>query len=91
MEFLQLRQHGGVIARRNGFGADDPGIKLGVGRFDQPLEIVEPGIVELVDMGVGETADDEIRLAHAAPPGAEQSLRRRSSNPSLDRSVMVPC
>ena len=74
MESDQCRQHGGVVGRRRALGADDPGVELGVGRFDQPLEIVEPGVVELVDMGIGEAADDQIHLAHAAPPGAEQKL-----------------
>ena len=74
VEGNQCREHRGVIRRRRALGAGDPGVEVGIGRFDQPLEIVEACGVELVDMGIGEAADDEIHLAHAAPPGPEQKL-----------------
>ena len=71
---MSCAQHGGVVFRGNAFVAADPGIKLGIGHFDQPLEIVERRLIELVDIDVGETADDQIHFAHAAPPGAKQEL-----------------
>src|SRR5215472_371526 len=68
----QPAQHRRVLWRRDGFIADDPRIKLGIGDFDQPLELVERGVIEGVDAGIGETADDQIHFAHAAAPGAKQ-------------------
>ena len=61
----------GFVFRRDGFGADHPGVKLGIGHFDQPLEIAEFAVVEFLDKGIGETADDQVGLAYAAPPGPE--------------------
>ena len=65
--------------------ADDPGVKLGIGRFDQAFEVVERRGVKRGDMGVGETADDQVDLAHAAPPGPEQDLA-----PPLIQSLARP-
>ena len=61
----------GFVIGRDGFGADHPGVKLGIGHFDQPLEIAELAFVEFLDKGVGEAADDQVGFAHAAPPSPE--------------------
>ena len=60
--------------RRLGWKSREREVKLGIGRFDQALEIIERRGVERGDVGVGETADDQVDLAHAPPPGPEQDL-----------------
>ena len=69
----KLPQHVGIVVLRHGLAADHPGVKAGVGHFDQPLEIIERIVIEFVDVGVGKAADDQIGLAYAAAPGAEQN------------------
>src|SRR4029079_8037316 len=85
VERPQLFEHGGVVAGGRPLAADNPGVKLGIGRFHQPLEIVEACGVERGDMGVGEAADDQVHLAHAAAPGPEQNLA-----PPLVQSLARP-
>src|ERR1700730_18096584 len=71
---FELPQHGGVVIGRDIALAADQGIEVGIGQFDQPLEIVQRRLVQRADMGIGKAADDQIGLAHAAAPGAEQKL-----------------
>src|ERR1700730_18970021 len=71
---FELPQHGGVVVRRDVALAADPGIEVGIRHFDQPLEIIQRRLVQRADMGIGEAADDQVGLAHAAAPGAEQKL-----------------
>ena len=51
-----------------------PGEQVVIRHLEQPLEIVEFGLAEVRDRGVGEAAEDQVGLAHAAMPGAEQHL-----------------
>ena len=83
---LELAQHGGVVVAGMSRLAADPGIEVGIRHFDQPLEIVQRRLVECVDMGIGKAADDQIGLAHAAPPGPEQKLLA-AAHPGL-RSIV---
>src|SRR6267154_859245 len=50
----------------------DPVEQLGIGAFEQCLESVELRHVEAGEMGFGKRAEDQIGLARAAVPGAEQ-------------------
>ncbi len=61
-----------VERRRNWRFAGDPRQQLGIGRIEQALEFVEFGLAHRRQIRVGETAHDEIHLAHSAPPGAKQ-------------------
>jgi hypothetical protein len=78
----QLPKHDRVVIGRHRLGVHHPGIKIGIGHFDQALKIVEPGIVEGLDMRIGKAADDQIRLAHAAAPSPEQELAAPHVQPS---------
>jgi hypothetical protein len=72
MKDHQLTQHRRVMLGRNGLIADNPRIEFGIGHFDQVLELIELGGIQFIDASVGEAADNQIHLAHAAAPGAEQ-------------------
>ncbi len=63
-------EEGRVIARRNRLGARQPAEDLVVLRVEQRFEIVELGLGQSGDLGVDETAHQNIHLAHAATPGA---------------------
>ena len=60
-------------SRGGGFAADDPGEDLRVGNVEQTLELGKLRLAHGRQMGIGEPAHDQIHLAHAAPPGAEQN------------------
>ena len=51
--------------------ADDPGEDELVGDIEQRLELGQAGVVQFVEMSVGEAAEEQIDLAHAAVPAAE--------------------
>ncbi len=60
------------------FGADDPGVEILIGLFEQVLEPVELGDRERRDMGVRERPQDEVRFPEAPAPGAELQLLQPS-------------
>ena len=59
-----------VLGRRFG-PAGDPGEDVLVGHLEKRLETGEPGLVEPVEMRVGEASEQDIDLLHAPVPGAE--------------------
>lgn len=60
-----------VLGRRAG-AAGDPIEDVGIGAVEEGLVAVELSLVEHREMRVGEAAKDQIALAGAAVPGAEQ-------------------
>ena len=54
--------------------AGEPGQQVGVRQFEQLLILVEFGVGQGGDCSIGEAAEDQVHLAHAAMPGAEQQL-----------------
>ena len=52
--------------------AGQGGIEIGIGHFDQALELGQFGVGQVGDLGVGEAAEDQIHLAGAAMPAAKQ-------------------
>jgi len=48
--------------------------ELVVGKVEEPFILVEFVAGQAGDLGIGEAAEDEIHLAHAAMPGAEQEF-----------------
>src|SRR3954454_15453491 len=52
--------------------AGDPVEQLGIGAFEQRFVFVEPLLVETGEMRLGERSEDQVGLARAAVPGAEQ-------------------
>ena len=51
-----------------------PGEQVAVGHLHQPLELVDFDFGQVRDRCVGKAAHDQVHLAHAAVPGAEQNL-----------------
>ena len=64
-------QQGRVPLGRRRRHASQPAQKFGVGQIEQGFEFIEFGANERIDAGVDEAADQNIELAHAAPPGAD--------------------
>jgi len=60
-----------VFEGRRG-AAGDPIEDVGVGALEQRLVTVELRLVKPGEMSIGETAKDQVALARAAVPGAEQ-------------------
>ncbi len=60
-----------VFGGRRG-AAGDPIEDVGVGAVEQRLVTVELRLVKPGEMSIGETAEDQVALARAAVPGAEQ-------------------
>ena len=52
--------------------AGQRGIEIGIGHLDQALELVQFGVGEVGDLGIGKPAEDEVHLAGAAMPAAKQ-------------------
>ena len=59
---------------RNRAFAGDHGQEFGVGNVEKPLILVDFVAGQGADLGIGEAAEDEVHLAHATMPGAEQKL-----------------
>ena len=59
-------------ARRNAAGAGQCGIEVRIRQFDQLLEFGQLRIRQIGQMRVGKAPDDQIHLARAAMPAAEQ-------------------
>ena len=72
-EIAHIRRNSAVsnsrgVARR----AHHPGEQVRLRHVHQPLELVDLGLAQAGDMRVGEAPGDQVHLAHAAMPGAEQ-------------------
>src|SRR5439155_1580904 len=74
LEFTQPAQERPIVDRRDVSLARDPGKQLAVRNLDEALELGQLGLVKGVDGAVGEAAHDQVHLAHAAMPGAEQKF-----------------
>ena len=61
-----------VVVRRRVGRAHDPGEQVRLRHVHQPLELVDLGLAQRADMRVREAPGDQVDLAHAAMPGAEQ-------------------
>src|SRR5450830_338996 len=72
MEVAQATEQGGVDLRRRHLCAIDPVKDLQIGKLEPALVFVELGVAQRCDLRVGETAEHQIHLAHAAMPGTEQ-------------------
>ena len=68
----QPAQQGRRIRRGRDTLAGDPAIKIVIGHFQQLLIFIKFGVCELGNAGIGEAAHQQIHLADAAMPGAEQ-------------------
>ncbi len=90
MKRAQLRQHGGIVIGRHRVAADHPGIEVAVGRLDQPFEIVEAPCRRTCRWRCRRSArrSNPSRARHDAKRGTKAGARR-TSNPSLERSVIV--
>ena len=55
--------------RRRGL-ARDGSVQIEIVDFDQALQIIDLALAKLGNMGIGETADNQIHLARAAMPAA---------------------
>ncbi len=69
---FQLAKDAGVMVFRNGGGVAQPGIEIAIGHLDQLFEVPKFRTVQRHDLRIGETAHDQVHLAGAAMPGAEQ-------------------
>lgn len=76
-----LLQNRAVDIRRNRAFASDHRQELSVGDFEKPLILVDFIAGQGADLGIGEGAEDEVHLAHAAMPGAEQKLAAAGVQP----------
>ena len=73
-EAMIFFSRGGVESGRDGLFAGEPGQKVGVLKFEQMLILVQFGVGQGGDGSIGEAAEDQIHLADAAMPGAEEQL-----------------
>ena len=80
MKGFELAQHGGVVVRRNVRFAADPGIKVGIRHFDQPLEIIQRRFVKRADMGIGEATDDPSLKGEGKVQEAKGDLQKAVGN-----------
>ena len=74
VEELQLPEQDSVVSRRNFSLSRQPAENVVVANLEQVLELGKFGLSHSGDFGVGETADENIRLTHATMPGAEQNF-----------------
>src|SRR5262249_48645855 len=72
MKVTHAPKHRGVVLSRHWRHARHPRQQIALDRLEQMLVLVEFGVVETLDMDVGEAAHDQIRLPRAAMPGPEQ-------------------
>ena len=61
-----------VMLGGRGGAARDPVKEIGVAAFEQRLVAVELAVIELGEMGVSETAENEVALPRPAVPGTER-------------------
>jgi hypothetical protein len=66
MEEFQFPERGRVIEQGNLFGAGQPEENVAVGNLQQVFEFREFRFAQPGDLGIRETAHEEIRLVHAA-------------------------
>src|SRR5262245_15459856 len=85
-EIAQATEQRGVVVGRDLRFAGNPGQQFRVGRLYQSLEFADFLLRQLLDRGIGEAAHDEVHLARAAMPGAEQKLA-----PALIQPLARPC
>lgn len=74
-------QHRTIDIGRNRALAGDHREKIGVGNFEKSLILVDFIAGQDADLGIGEGTEDQVHLAHAAVPGAEQELAAASVQP----------
>ena len=74
-------QNATVDVRRNRSLSGDHRQEFGVGNVEEPLILVDFIVGQGVDLGIGETAQNEIHFAHAAMPRAEQKLAAAGVEP----------
>src|SRR5262249_57038875 len=74
-------EHRAIVLCRDLLLARDPGQQLIVRQLDEALAFVELGLGEPGDFRIGEPAHDQIHLAHAAMPRAEQQFAAAEVEP----------
>ena len=80
-----------IILGIDRLGAGEPRKYVGVLRFHEIFELVEFDFAELIDAGVGELAEQQIDLAHAAMPAAEQDSCAGAGSGLRSISVFPTC
>ena len=71
MEPPQPTQHRRVKGRRDFEFPRQPAENIAILRFEKRFIIGQVRLAEMGDLGIGETAHQQVRLAHPAMPGAE--------------------
>ncbi len=74
-------QHRAIDIGRNRALAGDYRQEFSIGNFEKPLILVDFIAGQGADLGVGERTQDEVHLAHATVPGAEQKLAAAGVEP----------
>ena len=68
---LDLGEERGVKLRRRRSFARQPHEDVAIRLFHQDLKLIKLAVRQTRDFSVGELAEDQVHLAHAAMPGAE--------------------
>lgn len=76
-----LLQHRAIDIGRNRAFAGDHRQEFSIGDFEEHFILVDFVAGQGADLGIGEGAEDEVHLAHAAMPGAEQELAAAGIQP----------
>jgi hypothetical protein len=71
-KITQQAHHIVVVLSRWREALDDPAEQIGVGAIEQSLETLQLLAVQLSEMGIGKSAENEIAFLRAAMPGPEQ-------------------
>ena len=72
VEGAQAPEQRGIVIRRDLALPRDPAEQVAVRHLDETLELVEVGIPQGADLGIGEAAHDQVHLTRAAVPGPKQ-------------------